>query len=128
MTTLGYQMANQTNLRSNGAEFEVDVARDFSDTPGGRYRKYGPHSGEEFRQNVLAPRFRQALEHGESLRVRIDRVKRSYQVSFLDEAFAGLVRDEGFSKFDVSSYLVIVSDTARFEKYKELAKRYISEA
>ncbi|TPJ50974.1 DUF4325 domain-containing protein, partial [Mesorhizobium sp. B2-6-7] len=105
---------------------QVDVGRDFSKTTGGRYRKLGPFSGEQFRQEWLVPKMKSAIETGERFRVRIDTVSRSYQPSFLDEAFAGLVRDEGFSKPDVQRLLVIVSDEPRFQKYKALAESYIN--
>lgn len=106
----------------------IDVGRDFSLTPGGRYRRYGPFSGEAFRKDVLVDALKGAIEAGVILRVRIDTVRRSYQSSFLDEAFAGLIRDEGFSRSDVERWLQIVCDTPRFQKYKALAEQYISEA
>lgn len=106
----------------------IDIGRDFSETPGGRYIRHGAFSGEEFRKNILVPRFREALARGDHLRVRIDGVKRSYQSSFLDEAFAGLIREEGFRKQDLYDHLIIVCDAPRFLKYKDLAETYIDKA
>jgi hypothetical protein len=110
------------------ADLTVDVGRDYSVTPGGRYKRYGPFSGEEFRSELLAPRLRKAIEKGVKLRVRIDSVQRSYQSSFLDEAFGGLIRDEGFSRDDLAAHLIILSEVPRFAKYRALAQRYIEEA
>jgi hypothetical protein len=103
---------------------DVDIGRDFTATPGGRYRRLGPFSGEEFR-DILAPKLRNAIADGRKLRVRIDSVKRSYSPSFLDEAFAGLVRDAGFTKAEVQEHLELICETPRFEKYRTLAESYI---
>jgi hypothetical protein len=106
----------------------VDVARDFSETPGGRYRKHGPFSGEEFREKVLRPLMLRAIQENRPLHVRIDGVKRSYQSSFLEEAFAGLIR-EGIAPADVARLLVIDEAQApRFAKYVTLARSYLKTA
>ncbi|WP_228866244.1 STAS-like domain-containing protein [Roseibium aggregatum] len=104
----------------------VDIAADFSPTPGGRYSKHGPYSGQEFREKVLLPRMKDALERRMDLNVVIDTVRRSYQVSFLDEAFAGLIRDGGLPKDAVQKHLHIISSNPRFEKYRTLIQKYIS--
>lgn len=105
----------------------IDVGRDFSTTPGGRYKLHGNFSGEMFRSR-LVPALREAIRQDYVLSVVLDNVKRSYLSSFLDEAFAGLVRDEGFSKAEVSSHLRLVATQARFAKYVALAEQYIEEA
>jgi hypothetical protein len=64
----------------------VKVA-EFSRFPGPRYKKLGPHSGEEFRDNVL----KVALENNDEVLVDLDDVF-GYGSSFLEEAFGGLVR------------------------------------
>lgn len=122
---VGYQTGSYHEHASGKTDDVIDVGRDFSETPGGRYRRFGPFSGEEFRKRKLVPRLRDAIEKGERLSVRIDRVRRSYQSSFLDEAFAGLIRDEEFSYQEVKDHLSIVSDNPRFTKYKTLAEQYI---
>lgn len=114
--------------RRGEKQMQVDIGKDFSTTTGGRYRRLGAFSGEEFRQTVLAPKLREAIEEGVVLRVRIDTVQRSYQPSFLDEAFAGLIREEHFSPEDVRRHLVIIASMPRFEKYKALAESYIRSA
>lgn len=126
MTALGYQTtAVHKTAGMMDADDVIDIGRDFSETPGGRYKKFGPFSGEEFRKTILVPRLRDAIKRGVRLSVRIDRVRRSYQSSFLDEAFAGLVRDEGFTYKEVRNHLSILSDSPRFEKYKTLAEKYL---
>lgn len=66
----------------------IQVARDFSRYPAGRFRKDGPYSGEAFRDRYLLPPLRQ----GEHLVVVLDGA-RGYGSSFLEEAFGGLIRN-----------------------------------
>ncbi|WP_099868247.1 STAS-like domain-containing protein [Pararhizobium haloflavum] len=106
----------------------LDIAADFSQTPGGRYKRHGDFSGELFREKLLAPRLRDAVSNGRVLLVRIDTVNRSYQSSFLDETFGGLVRDEGFTAEEIRDHLMIVSEAPRFQKYLRAAQTYIKEA
>lgn len=71
---------------------EINIALDFSDTPGGRYRKEGLFSGEEFREDALKPLYIKALEHGEKLYINMDGCY-GYPSSFIDESFGGLSRE-----------------------------------
>lgn len=70
------------------AEKIINVARDFSRTPGGRYYTDGPSSGQKFREEFLIPAFN---EYDQVL-IEMDGT-RGYPSSFLDEAFGGLVRN-----------------------------------
>lgn len=70
----------------------IDVARDFSAKPFGRYIADSDRSAEAFRRNFLVP----ALMKGKPFTVDLSGSNR-YSSSFLEEAFGGLVRD-GFSK------------------------------
>ena len=72
----------------------ISIARDFSPYTGARYRTDGPHSGEEFRETMLAPHFLQALEQGQKLLINLDGTE-GYATSFLEEAFGGLARTHG---------------------------------
>lgn len=65
----------------------INVAKDYSRFPAGRFRTDGPYSGERFRQEVLEP----ALNQADVIEVELDGVS-GFGSSFLDEAFGGLVR------------------------------------
>lgn len=92
---------------------EVSVLKDFSRTPGPRFSWEGDDSGELFRQNVLCPKFKEALESGLKLRVNLDGTA-GYGTSFLEESFGGLIRKEGFTKKQVEDCLVFISDEEEF--------------
>ena len=69
----------------------INVAKDFTETPGARYKTQGAFSGEEFRDNILYPKFIESINNGEKLIVDLDGGY-GYGSSFLEEAFGGLVR------------------------------------
>lgn len=114
-------------MSETNARLEIDIARDFSRFPGGRYARHGKYSGEEFRNRKLAPALREAIERATRLVVRIDGV-RGYGSSFLEEAFGGLVRVERIPASQVLSHLLIRADDRRFRIYQDLINRYINEA
>jgi hypothetical protein len=68
-----------------------DVADRFTPDIGGRFRSDGEFSGEEFREAVVLPLVREALETGRSIRFNFDGVT-GMPTSFLEEAFGGLFR------------------------------------
>ncbi len=70
----------------------LKIAKEFSKTPGPRFQHEGAHSGEEFRQKLLKPRFDRAEATGEKLLVDLDGGF-GYATSFLEEAFGGLARE-----------------------------------
>lgn len=72
----------------------IVIAKDFSDTPGGRYRTDGAASGEEFREFQLKPKFLNARREGTVLEIDLDGAE-GYATSFLEEAFGGLAREFG---------------------------------
>lgn len=67
----------------------IKVLTDFSETPGSRYRNEGDWSGQEFFEELLAPRFKEALDAGSILEIDLDDTA-GYATSFLDEAFGRL--------------------------------------
>jgi hypothetical protein len=73
----------------------IQIANDFSKLPGPRYRIEGLHSGEQFRDELLRPRFDQARAEGEKLIVDLDGVTFGYPASFLEESFGGMARALG---------------------------------
>jgi hypothetical protein len=72
----------------------ISIAKDYTDTPGGRYIKDGPFSGEDFRNKILAPTFKKSAD---IVTVDLDGCY-GFTSSFLEEAFGGLVRE-----FDLES-------------------------
>jgi len=73
--------------------------KDFSITPGSRYRDEGTkaHSGQEFREDYLEPKFKEALESDKLLVVNLDGTI-GYGTSWLEEVFGGLARDYGIEE------------------------------
>ena len=51
---------------------KINIAQDFSNTPGGRYKVNGPYSGEEFRDNILIPNYHKAKNNKEKLEINFD--------------------------------------------------------
>lgn len=65
----------------------IDVGKDFTRYPAGRFQKDGPGSGEQFRNDYLIP----ALTANERVVLLLDSTM-GYGSSFLEEAFGGAVR------------------------------------
>lgn len=84
----------------------IRIATDFTETPGARYRSEGDYSGEEFRENLLEPKFLEAKNKSEQLTIDLDGGY-GYPTSFLEEAFGGLARKYGSAI--VSATLVFIS-------------------
>lgn len=101
-------------------EETIDVAKQFSKYPGGRFPEDGDDSGQRFRDEFLAP----ALKRASHVTVRLDGTL-GYGSSFLEEAFGGLVREIGFDAKALRNNLAIVSkdDTLSYTVW-----RYIDEA
>ncbi|MPW31530.1 DUF4325 domain-containing protein [Agarivorans sp. B2Z047] len=87
----------------------IKVVTDFHNKPYGRYVTDGPGcdltSGEVFRKKILAP----ALRQYDEVSVDLTGYNR-YGRSFLDEAFGGLIREEGFTKSDLLPRLTYKHD------------------
>ncbi|MER9484069.1 STAS-like domain-containing protein [Mesorhizobium sp. M0494] len=66
----------------------INILKQFSKTPGGRYYTDGPASGQKFREEFLLP----ALAANDRVVVEMDGT-RGYPSSFLEEAFGGLTRE-----------------------------------
>lgn len=77
----------------------INVAKDFSPYPAGRYKSDGPWSGEKFRDEILLPVI---TNHTQAI-IDLDGT-RGYGSSFLEEAFGGLVR-KGYSHEKVKALL-----------------------
>jgi hypothetical protein len=98
----------------------VNVAREFTRYPSGRYRRNGTTSGEEFRQRFLEG----PLVRGESVVVELDGTI-GYGSSFLEEAFGGLCRTT-----DVAADAILerISLDTSDDQLKAEIRQYILEA
>ena len=71
--------------------------KDFSITPGSRYKDEGDFSGEEFRESILEPKFEEALRIKAKIIIDLDGTI-GYGTSWLEEVFGGLARKYGSEK------------------------------
>ncbi|HHQ4450892.1 MULTISPECIES: STAS-like domain-containing protein [Aeromonas] len=78
----------------------IRIADDFSDMPYGRDELDGPFNGKVFREKILTP----SLKAYPIVHIDMNGTM-GYGSSFLDEAFGGLVRDDGFSADELKSRL-----------------------
>lgn len=99
----------------------ISIAKQFTQFPGGRYRRNGKGSGQEFREDFLVP----LLKSGNSARIVLDGVS-GYPPSFLEEAFGGLIR-EGFAVEELKKHIEF-SATPSFESYKHMIWSYVERA
>jgi hypothetical protein len=86
---------------------KIIISKQFSEAPGARYKTDGSFSGELFREILLEPRFKEAIETSQRLFVDLDGGY-GYAISFLEESFGGLARIYGSQK--VLSILDLKSD------------------
>jgi len=102
---------------------EINIARDYTPLPGGRYVKYGPYSGEDFRDRILAP----ALRANDSVKISLDGT-RTLMSSFLEEAFGGLIRVSGFSYDELQKKLTVEATAPRYSVYLKMIEQNMVEA
>lgn len=67
------------------------IAKQYTDTPGPRYRRQGEFSGEQFREEHLENLFNSYKMNREPIEIDLDGTF-GYPTSFLEEAFGGLAR------------------------------------
>lgn len=103
---------------------KLNLAKDFSPNPFGRYPSDGPNSGERFREQLKSALTKCKL-HQETLEVYLDDVPIGLGSSFLDESFAGLIVKRYFTLQELKDLLIIkTSDPS----YPEEIWSYIEEA
>lgn len=104
----------------------IAVAREFSETPGPRFRVQGKFSGEEFLETLLRPRFEQVLQDSNpeaKLTIDLDGAA-GYPTSFLEQAFGSLASI--YSAELVLARLVLVSQSDPY--LKDEIEGYIRDA
>lgn len=84
---------------------KINIARDFSAIPLGRFPDDSPHNGTTFREDWLLP----ALRTHESIEIDLDGAE-GYGSSFLEESFGGLVRINGYSPDELLARISLVSN------------------
>jgi len=87
---------------------KINIARDFSPTPGPRYIHEGNNSGELFRKEILYPKVLEALEKDISFEVNLDGTA-GYGTSFLEESFGGLIRIHNLSYERIVQKMTLIS-------------------
>ena len=70
----------------------INISKDFTDTPGARYKSEGEYSGELFRETILIPKYVEAIAAHKQLKIELDGGY-GYATSFLEESFGGLARE-----------------------------------
>ena len=108
-------------------KLRINVAADFTPVPIGRSRAESNTSGEVFRVDILCPKIREALKERETLEVDFTGMH-GLSGSFLEEAFAGLVREEGLTAKEVLQTIEFKPADSHFDLYIELVKEYIKKA
>jgi hypothetical protein len=102
----------------------ISIARDFSATPGGRFNRDGPASGEAFRTRFLLP----AISANEPVAIDLNGVA-GLPSSFLEEAFGGIFRSlPEITLQDAQALINIKASEPDLTPYVELINRYMSEA
>lgn len=91
----------------------ISIAKDFSTTPGSRYKKEGDFSGEQFFEDILDPAFIKAMAENKKILVDLDGTV-GYGTSFLEEIFGGLARK--YTSKKVLDTLEIKSDEEDYLK------------
>ncbi|WP_226557788.1 STAS-like domain-containing protein [Salipiger thiooxidans] len=101
----------------------INIANDYTRFPGGRYPEDGAGNGTTFREDFLLP----ILEKGEGATVILDGAA-GYPSSFLDEAFAGLVRRHKFTPDQVLKAFHFVAKEPGYARFVPLIESFVKSA
>lgn len=103
----------------------INIAADYTPYLGGRYVEDGEGNGTTFRRDYLLP----ALKASPAQRtiIVLDGAA-GYPSSFLEEAFGGLVRVEGFSAKDVLNTFSFKAEQPGFKRFIQQIEEYIRTA
>lgn len=115
---------NSLNL---GLVMVLNIGKDFSTDPAGRFYTDGPSSGELFREKYFLPALKE-LGPGEVLEVILDDDVEGYGSSFLSEGFAGIVK-YGYIPSDKLLQMISLTNTnPDFDFYKKKTIEHIKSA
>ena len=82
------------------------IAKEYTKNPGARYKTQGVYSGEDFREKILEPFFKNK-NAGDVLEIDLNDLN-GYPSSFFEEAFGGIARI--FGQTDVLKSLKFVCE------------------
>lgn len=102
----------------------IEIARDFSPTPGPRFERLGPYSGEAFRNQLIGVL---RADRDAAVEVVLDGAE-GYGSSFLEEAFGGLVRANVIPPKELERRLKIVARSRLYQTYAAEARQYLADA
>ncbi len=105
----------------------LNIGKDFSPDPSGRYKEDSEASGEVFREDCLKPKI-ESLGSGEILKIILDDGVEGYGSSFLVEGFAGMVKCGHITSDDLLKVVKFEFTNSDFEFYENKIIAYIEEA
>ncbi|MCY4303438.1 MAG: STAS-like domain-containing protein [Aestuariivita sp.] len=105
---------------NTGVTKRIVIATDFSPYPAGRFIDDGEFNGTTFRIDYLAP----ALREFDRVEVVFDGVA-GFGSSFLEEAFGGLIREEGIDLEDLNEKLILSTTEPDLKDDVQLTKKYM---
>ena len=111
---------------NTGRIVTLSIAKHFSRWPAGRFQSDGRFNGERFRQEHLVPALRR-LGSSDRLQVVFDELEGAGS-SFLEEAFGGLVRVEGFEKSFLDAHLEPFTSEPRLRDFVVMSRKHIERA
>lgn len=82
----------------------INISKEFTYKPGARHRIQGKYSGQEFREDILEPKYLEAIKSNQRLCVILDDVS-GYLNSFLEESFGGLARIYGTKILNIMDFV-----------------------
>ena len=101
---------SKTELKRDTHSITINIAKDFTDTPGGRYREDGDFSGQQFLEELLRPAYEEAKRDGKKLIIELDDVC-GYPSSFVSGSFGKLSADSRKGKNDLLSCIEFISSS-----------------
>lgn len=105
----------------------LNIGKDFSRDPAGRYRSDGDGNGESFREDLFKDAIL-SLGPGEKIQIIIDDGVEGYGSSFLTEGFAGMVKFGYITSEELIEKIEIIYTDEDFEFYKKKIIQYIKQA
>lgn len=105
----------------------IDLAKDYSKYPAGRFHDDGTYNGEDFRKGILAPKLDELVKtkSAEKLIIDIDGV-RVFGSSFIEEAFGGLIRLGVYTSSELQNLIEVRCTKPTLFFYQEMIQNIIA--